>query len=103
MLAGLALLVGVFTLFMLRHLRLRNPDLVQTLYLRFCHKLAKKGLVRAAHEGPQDFAVRAAQQAPAKASEIILVTQQYLALRYQNQQNENALQAFKHAVRSFKL
>jgi transglutaminase-like putative cysteine protease len=103
MLAGVALLVGAFTLFMLRRLRLRNPDPVQTTYLKFCNKLAKRGIVRAAHEGAHDFAKRAAQSAPQLADAIFNITQQYLALRYQNQRDELSLPAFKRAVRSFKL
>jgi len=103
MLAGVALLVGVFTLFMLRHLRLRNPDLVQALYLKFCHKLAKQGVVRAAHEGPQDFAERAAQHFPQHANTIAQLTQQYLALRYENNLDSEALHAFQNSVKAFKL
>jgi hypothetical protein len=84
-------------------LRLRNPDPVQTAYLKFCNKLAKRGIVRAAHEGAHDFAKRAAQSAPQLADAIFNITQQYLALRYQNRLDELSLPAFKRAVRSFKL
>ncbi len=103
MLAGVATLVGIFTLLMLRRLRLRSTDAVQTLYLKFCKKLAKAGVVRAPHEGAQNFADRAAQQQPQHAAAIADITARYIALRYQNQRDAHALQAFKHAVRSFKL
>lgn len=103
MLAGVALLVGIFTWFMLRRLQRRDTDAVQTLYLKFCKKLAKAGVVRAPHEGAQDFAERAAQQKPQHTAAIADVTAQYLALRYQNHQDETSLHAFKRAVRSFKL
>jgi transglutaminase-like putative cysteine protease len=103
MLAGVAMLVGIFTLFMLRRLQLSNPDVVQTYYLKFCQKFAKKGILRLAHEGPQNFAERATQAFPTQSERISQITRQYLALRYLNDQNINAVQAFKHAVRSFKL
>lgn len=103
MLAGVAMLVGIFTLFMLRRLRLRDTDAVQTLYLKFCKKLAKAGIARAPHEGAQDFADRAVQQQPQYAVAIADITAQYIALRYRNQREAGALHAFKHAVRSFKL
>ncbi len=103
MLAGVTLLVGIFTLFMLRRLQLRSTDAVQTTYLKFCKKLAKAGVVRAPHEGAQDFAERAAQQKPLLAAGIAAITAQYLALRYMGSADAMSLQAFKRAVRGFKL
>ncbi len=101
MFAGVALLVGIFTLFMLRHLRLRDTDAVQAQYNKFCKKLAKAGIERATHEGAQDFAERAAQLKSQHATAIRDITAQYLALRYQNLHDANILQAFKRAVRRF--
>ena len=103
MLAGMAILVGIFTLLMLRRLRLRDTDAVQALYLKFCKKLAKAGIARAPHEGAQDFAGRATQLRPRNAAVIADITAQYIALRYQKNHDAQSLQAFKHAVRSFKL
>jgi transglutaminase-like putative cysteine protease len=101
MLAGVALLMGIFTLIMLRKLSLRNNDEVQKTYLQFCKKLAKAGVTRSAHEGAQDFAVRAARLKSQYAAEIRDITTQYIALRYQNQHTANALQTFKQSVRKF--
>jgi transglutaminase-like putative cysteine protease len=103
MLAGIALLVGIFTLFMLRRLQRNNSDVVQALYLKFCAKLAKKGLTRSAHEGPQDFSARASRQFPQHAEIIAKTTQQYLALRYENKLDHEALRAFQGSVKAFKL
>ncbi len=64
MLAGVSLLVGIFTLVMLRRLVTRQTDAVQAFYLKFCRKLEKRGTKRATHEGAQDFSLRAAQQHP---------------------------------------
>jgi transglutaminase-like putative cysteine protease len=101
MFGGVALLVGIFTLFMLRRLRLRNTDEVQKIYLKFCKKLAKAGIARAAHEGAQDFAYRASQLKSQHAAEILGITTQYIALRYHNLHNANALHTFKRAVHKF--
>jgi hypothetical protein len=101
MFAGVALLVGIFTLFMLRRLRLRNTDEIQKTYLKFCKKLAKAGIERAPHEGAQDFAYRAAAIKSQHATAIRNITAQYIALRYQNQHDADSVQCFKSAVRKF--
>lgn len=103
LLAGASLLLAVFALFFLRRLQPPLPDPVQTLYLRFCKRLARVGITRAAHEGPLDFAARAAALRPQHAAAINDITTRYLALRYRGQQDRALLQAFRHAVRSFKL
>jgi len=103
LLGGIALLVGLFTFFMLRKLTTLNTDKVQKLYLTFCAKLAKKGIVRGMHEGPQDFAARAAQIKPLLASPIANITELYVALRYTNQIEAGALQRLSRAVAAFKL
>ncbi len=103
MLAGVALLVGVFTLIMLRRLVVRQRDAVQTIYLRFCRKLEKHGTIRAAYEGAQDFAVHAAQRHPQHAGQIADIAARYMALRYGGTPDEASLRAFRDAVRAFKL
>ncbi len=103
MLGGVALLVGLFTLIMLRRLAVRQRDVTQAIYLRFCRKLAKRGTVRASHEGAQDFALRAAQQHPQQAGQIADITARYIALRYGDMHGAEALRAFKDAARAFKL
>ncbi len=103
MLAGVALLVGLFTLFMLRRLVVRQRDAVQVIYLRFCRKLEKHGTIRTAYEGAQDFARHAAQRHPQHAEQIADIAARYIALRYGNARNEASLHAFRDAVRAFKL
>ena len=103
LLGGMALLVGLFTLLMLHQLSLRNTDEVQQLYLKFCHKLAKIGIVRSLHEGPCDFAARAIHLKPQLAPAINDITARYVALRYGNQLDAGTLQALRHAVGAFKL
>lgn len=103
MLGGVALLVGLFTLIMLRRLAVRQRDAAQAIYLKFCRKLTKRGTVRASHEGAQDFALRAAQQHPQQAGQIADITARYIALRYGDMHGAEALRAFKDAARAFKL
>jgi transglutaminase-like putative cysteine protease len=103
MLAGIALLVGIFTLLMLRQLTRQETDQAQRLYLKFCNKLAQGGVQRCVHEGPQDFALRAASIKPHRAAAIHDITSQYVALRYGKQPESRALQALHRAVVSFKL
>ena len=102
-LAGVALLVGLFILLMLRRLYVRSSDEAQRLYLKFCRKLEKAGIARAAHEGPQDFAARAAQMKPQRASAIKDITAHYVALRYGSRADSDALSALRREISSFKL
>ncbi|MDO8313564.1 MAG: DUF3488 and transglutaminase-like domain-containing protein [Sideroxyarcus sp.] len=101
MLAGVSLLVGVFTLVMLRRLVTRQSDAIQALYLKFCRKLEKRGTKRATHEGAQDFSLRAAQQHPQQAQQIANITARYVALRYGNEQDDASLRVFRDSVRTF--
>ena len=61
-------------------------DPVQRYYQRFCNKLAKTGINREPHEGPQAFAVRASARLPAKQNDIQQITDLYRRLRYRREQ-----------------
>jgi transglutaminase-like putative cysteine protease len=103
MLATMALLVGLFTLVLLRRLAIRQRDPVQAAWLKLCRKLEKAGLPRAPHEGPVDYASRIATARPALARDIHDLAARYTALRYGDTTGQQALQAFRDAVRAFKL
>lgn len=103
LLIGVALLVGLFAALMLRRLYRRSHDKVQLLYLRFCHKLARAGSVRAEHEGPQDFATRAAARHPQLAAAIHRITARYLRMRYENHAGADDLHALRRDISAFKL
>jgi len=103
MLAVVAVLVGVFALLMLRRLRTRIDDPALALYLKFCRKLGKAGLRRAAHEGPRDFAARAARLKPELAAAVSGITEHYLALRYGKHASREALQSLRHEIAAFRL
>ena len=103
LLLGAALLVGLIALMLLHKLYRQQTDAPLALYLAFCRKLAKKGLLRAAHEGPRDFAARAAAAHPQSAAAIHLITAHYLALRYENQPADTGLHVLRREVAAFKL
>ena len=101
LLMGVTLVVGTLALLMLRHLYRRDTDAAQRMYLRFCRKLAKLGLVRATHEGPLDFAARAATALPQHRHAIQDITSLYLALRYEGADGPNSLHLFHRSVARF--
>ncbi|NWG76553.1 MAG: transglutaminase domain-containing protein, partial [Rubrivivax sp.] len=79
---GSALFIfGLAGFYLLRQARVKQ-DPASRLYARFCRKLARLGLAREAHEGPADFARRAAAARPDLAEEIMQITQLYVGLRY---------------------
>ncbi|WP_283743283.1 DUF3488 and transglutaminase-like domain-containing protein [Sideroxydans sp. CL21] len=103
MLSGVALLVGIFTLLMLRRLSVRQTDAVQALWLKACRKLEKAGLPRAPHEGAMDYATRIAAARPELTEEIYDLAARYASLRYGGEAEKDGLAAFRNAVRAFKL
>ena len=98
---GLGLLVGLFALFMLRHLYTRQPDKVQAAWLRLCRRLARAGLPRAAHEGALDYAARIAAARPELAGTIFDLATRYSALRYGKVQDEQAQSEFIRLIAIF--
>jgi transglutaminase-like putative cysteine protease len=83
--------------------RTRPPnDPVQRTYGRFCAKLARRGLMRLGHEGPETFAARAGADRPDLAPAIHVITRLYLALRYGGHRPAPALNQLRRAVRRFR-
>ena len=76
--------LGVMTLFLLAWSlkRIARPDPVQKAWRAFCQKLAKRGVERAAYEGPRDFSARAARALPAARTTILRIGALYISLRY---------------------
>ncbi|MDO8989392.1 MAG: DUF3488 and transglutaminase-like domain-containing protein [Sideroxyarcus sp.] len=103
LLAWIALLVGIFTLIMLRRLVVRRKDAVQAAWLKVCRKLEKAGLPRAPHEGAMDYAARIATARPDLAEDLHDIAARYAALRYGGEAEMEGMAAFKDAVRAFKL
>ncbi|OGT03271.1 MAG: transglutaminase [Gallionellales bacterium RBG_16_57_15] len=102
MMAGVGFIMGLFALFMLRHLIKRQPDKVQAAWLKLCRRLAKTGLPRAAHEGAQDYAARVAAARPELADAMRDLAVRYSALRYGAVQDKRAQQEFLQRVAALK-
>jgi hypothetical protein len=103
MLAGIFLLVGIFTLILLRRLIVKQHDMVQATWLKACRKLAKVGLPRLAHEGAQDYANRVSRTRPDLAQGIQDIATRYTALRYKSESKPDSLNDFKKSVKAFKV
>jgi transglutaminase-like putative cysteine protease len=77
-------LLGAFVLllfaWMLR--KFARPDPVQAAWRQFCRKLGARGVARAPHEGPRDYAARAARMLPAAGEPIRRIAGLYITLRY---------------------
>ncbi len=80
LLAVLGAFVLVLFAWMLR--RLVRPDPVQSAWNLFCRKLGARGLPRAPHEGPRDYAERAARTLPSASEPIRRIAALYITLRY---------------------
>lgn len=76
--------LGAFVLVLLAWMlgRMARPDPVQAAWRRFCAKLGAQGLPRAPHEGPRDYAERAANGLPQAAAAIRRIAGLYIGLRY---------------------
>lgn len=82
--------------------RARAIDRVQAIYQRYCAKLARRGLARAAAEGPADYARRVRRARPDLATEVDAISDLYIALRYTHAPPHDRLAALQHAVRAFR-
>jgi transglutaminase-like putative cysteine protease len=80
--AGLAALIGLFTLLMMRQLFVQSTDQVHAAWLKLCARFAKIGLPRAEHEGANDYAQRVAHARPDLAASMRAVAHRYNRLRY---------------------
>ncbi len=76
-------------------------DAASTLYLEFCHKLAKVGLPRQIAEAPASYAQRIGGQRPELAVDVNAIAAVYDALSYRSVSDEQALKLLRRQVRSF--
>lgn len=95
------LLLGI-AVWMLWHTPHKQRDPTQILYEKFCSRLASRGIIRATHEGPLDFAMRSAKLRPDMADSIRLISELYIRLRYE-QPESKTLREFEAAVKSFRI
>jgi len=99
---GLGLVIGLFSLFMLRHLITRQHDKVQASWLKLCRKMEHEGLPRAAHEGALDYAKRIASVRPDLSVDIRDLANRYIGLRYGMTSDEQAQREFIRRIAAFK-
>ena len=93
--------LGLMTLILLAWSlrRMARPDPVQKAWRTFCQKLAKRGVERAAHEGPRDYAARAARAIPAARVSILRIGALYIGLRYGAQPSSDGALRLRRLVR----
>ncbi|HYA38974.1 MAG TPA: DUF3488 and transglutaminase-like domain-containing protein [Candidatus Methylomirabilis sp.] len=80
----------------------KSTDRALALYLRFCRKLARAGLVRAPHEGALDFARRCSHRRPDLKERIDVITRRYTRARYGQITDAQEWRALKNEVAAFK-
>jgi hypothetical protein len=102
MISLIAMMLAVIAVFSLLR-RPRQKDPVLRLYLKFCSKLEKAGILRNVDEGPTDFAVRAIRQRPDLESMIQRISRLYIRLRYTRHASTQDLESFRRLVQSFRV
>lgn len=73
---------GLMSAYLAWRFRPRARDPLAQIYDQLCHKLARHGLPRAAHEGPSDYVARVLQIRPELAQQLGEARNLYVALRY---------------------
>jgi protein-glutamine gamma-glutamyltransferase len=96
--------LGAFVLLLFAWMlhRYVRPDPVQSAWRRFCRKLGARGVARAPHEGPRDYAERAARTLPAARDAIRGVAGLYIALRYGRAPSATQVVELRRRVRELK-
>jgi transglutaminase-like putative cysteine protease len=103
--AAMASALGGFTLLLLAWSlrRLVRPDPVQRAWQAFCRKLGARGVARAPHEGPRDYAERAARRLPAAAAAIQAISALYVGARYGRAASREQIVELQRRVRALHL
>lgn len=79
----------------------RRQDALQTAYARFLRKLARAGIMRQPHEGPLEFAARAAAARPTQREAIFAISMRYARLRYGGAAADE-MAALRQDIRNFR-
>ncbi len=99
---GFASIIVLILGFSLWHTSNRLADKVYVDYLRFCKKLAKKGLRRVATEGPNDFLQRICHKRPDIAPAATKITRLYLELRYGQHHEKERRKSLNKMIKQFR-
>jgi transglutaminase-like putative cysteine protease len=98
---ALGVMTALLLLWSLR--RFARPDPVQRAWRAFCAKLAATGVERSPHEGPRDFAERAARALPGARRPILHISALYISLRYGPHASARRAKQLRRLVRAFRL
>ena len=104
LLAGLLVAAGLVLAgwFMWNRLWSRSrSDPVRNAYRRFCQKLGRRGIERAANEGPRDFSARAAGLLPERSEQIWEIAERYIRLRYSGSNDPTDIKRLTEQVNAF--
>jgi len=99
---GTGILILILAVTMLLQLRYHTYDPVQEAYLKFCDKLAKKGIPRKPYEGARDYAERLAGLRPEFSQTTNAISELYIALRYGTLEEKEAVQELQRRVAEFR-
>ncbi|MET0049610.1 MAG: DUF3488 and transglutaminase-like domain-containing protein [Candidatus Thiodiazotropha sp.] len=102
MIAGLiGVIMLVVALNLIRQGKNRPSQVMQS-YERFCHNLARVGILRKPGEGPLDYARRASRARPDLSAPISRITSGYIQLRYGPDPKPELLENLQRDVRAFR-
>jgi len=98
---ALGMITAALLLWSLR--RMARPDPVQRAWRAFCAKLAARGVERSPHEGPRDYAERAARALPGARRAILHIAALYMSLRYGPHASARRAKQLRRLVRELRL
>jgi protein-glutamine gamma-glutamyltransferase len=99
----LAAFFTALSLWLAWRFRPHNDDAVARAYQHLCRKLARRNLVRADHEGPNDYLQRVATQRPQLSTALAEIRELYIGLRYGPNPQGVQLRRLKAAVRQLRV
>ena len=102
LITGTGILILLFALTLLLHLRHPSYAPVQAAYLKFCNKMAKKGIPRKPYEGARDYSERLAELRPYSLQATNAIIELYIALRYGALKKKGSIQELQRRVAKFK-
>jgi len=101
MIGLIGLITALLSVLLLR--RQQSVDPALRIYRRFCKKIAKAGLIRAAGEGAKDFAERIKLTLPEQAADIDHITALFIKLHYGREAGREDLKQLDKCVSALKI
>ncbi|MCW9056442.1 MAG: transglutaminaseTgpA domain-containing protein [Gammaproteobacteria bacterium] len=97
---SLSVVAFITSLFIMKPLRFSKEDNAQKLYIKFCKKMARRGLIKKTYEGPVDFSQRAVEKYPEDKSTIDFFIRLYINTRYRSRQNKEQINKMKKLIKN---